>query len=44
MISLLMQDYGTAKHLEGLTKLGVTPIHRTSFEPVKSLVLGKKES
>lgn len=36
--------YGTAKHLEGITKLGVTPIHRTSFEPVKSLVLGKKES
>ena len=36
--------YGTAKHLEGLTKLGVTPIHRTSFEPVKSLVSGKKES
>ena len=36
--------YGTAKHLEGLKKLGVTPIHRTSFEPVKSLVLGEKES
>lgn len=36
--------YGTAKHLEGLTKLGVTPIHRTSFEPVKSLVSGEKES
>ncbi len=36
--------YGTVKHLEGLTKLGVTPIHRTSFEPVKSLVLGEKES
>ncbi|KYF32384.1 Ribonuclease HII [Streptococcus mitis] len=36
--------YGTAKHLEGLEKLGVTPIHRTSFEPVKSLVLGEKES
>ncbi|CAM1665060.1 ribonuclease HII [Streptococcus mitis] len=36
--------YGTAKHLEGLEKLGVTPIHRTSFEPVKSLVLSKKES
>ena len=36
--------YGTTKHLEGLTKLGVTPIHRTSFEPVKSLVLGEKES
>ncbi|MCW0998373.1 ribonuclease HII, partial [Streptococcus anginosus] len=23
---------------------GVTPIHRTSFEPVKSLVSGEKES
>ena len=34
--------YGTAKHLEVLTKLGVTPIHRTSFEPVKSLVSGEK--
>ena len=30
--------YGTAKHLEGLKKYGVTPIHRTSFEPIKSLV------
>lgn len=36
--------YGTPKHLDSLIKLGVTPIHRTSFEPVKSLVLGKKES
>ena len=29
--------YGTAKHLDGLQKLGVTPIHRRSFEPVKSM-------
>ncbi|MBX5325252.1 ribonuclease HII [Streptococcus cristatus] len=36
--------YGTAKHLDGLKKLGVTPIHRTSFEPVKSLVAEEKES
>ena len=36
--------YGTAKHLEGLDKLGVTPIHRTSFEPIKSLVSANKES
>ena len=36
--------YGTAKHLEGLEKLGVTPIHRTSFEPIKSLVATNKES
>ena len=35
--------YGTANHLEGLEKLGVTSIHRTSFEPVKSLVSGEKE-
>ena len=31
--------YGTAKHLEGLKKYGVTPIHRTSFEPIN----GKEE-
>ena len=30
--------YGTAKHLEGIEKHGVTPIHRTSFEPIKSFV------
>ena len=29
--------YGTAKHLAGLEQLGVTPIHRHSFEPVKSM-------
>ena len=30
--------YGTAKHLEGLENHGVTPIHRTSFEPIKTIV------
>ena len=29
--------YGTAKHLAGLEQLGVTPIHRRSFEPVKTM-------
>jgi len=29
--------YGMANHLAGLHKLGVTPIHRRSFEPVKSM-------
>ncbi|MFS8983210.1 ribonuclease HII [Streptococcus parasanguinis] len=29
--------YGTANHLAGLHKLGVTPIHRRLFEPVKSM-------
>lgn len=27
--------YGTAKHLAGLKQLGITPIHRLSFAPVK---------
>ena len=35
--------YGTAKHLDGLEKHGITPIHRTSFEPVKTLVASSKE-
>lgn len=30
--------YGTKGHLEGLRELGVTPIHRRSFEPIKSMV------
>lgn len=30
--------YGTKAHLEGLEKLGVTPIHRRSFEPIKSMI------
>ena len=29
--------YGTAKHLAGLDQLEVTPIHRRSFEPIKSM-------
>ena len=29
--------YGTANHLDGLDQLGATPIHRRSFEPVKSM-------
>ncbi len=29
--------YGTVNHLAGLHQLGVTPIHRRSFEPVKSM-------
>ncbi|BDD38669.1 ribonuclease HII [Streptococcus ruminantium] len=32
--------YGTAEHVESLNKLGITPIHRRSFEPIKSLVEG----
>ncbi|HFI0306107.1 TPA: ribonuclease HII [Streptococcus suis] len=31
--------YGTAEHLQGLAKHGVTPIHRQTFEPIKSMIL-----
>ena len=34
------KGYGTAEHIAALRTLGVTPIHRRSFEPVKSMVLG----
>ena len=30
--------YGTANHLKALRELGYTPIHRKSFEPIKSMV------
>jgi ribonuclease HII len=32
------KGYATRQHLEALTKWGPTPIHRRSFEPVKSMV------
>lgn len=30
--------YGTQKHLDALKNLGITPIHRKTFEPVKSML------
>lgn len=30
--------YGTKEHLEGLEKLGITPIHRKTFAPVKNYI------
>ena len=32
------KGYGTARHLEALQNLGVTPIHRTAFEPVRLIL------
>ena len=29
--------YGTMRHLQGLERNGVTPIHRKTFEPIKSM-------
>ena len=31
------KGYGTAQHMEALRKYGPCPIHRTSFEPIKSM-------
>lgn len=31
--------YGTKKHLEALDTLGITPIHRKTYEPVKTMLL-----
>ncbi|MBR3323923.1 ribonuclease HII [Candidatus Saccharibacteria bacterium] len=30
--------YGTAKHMAAISALGITPEHRKSFEPIKSMV------
>ena len=31
----------TARHREAIRTLGITPEHRRSFEPVKSMIAGK---
>lgn len=30
--------YGTAAHLKAISELGISPVHRKSFEPIKSMV------
>ena len=30
--------YGTAAHVEALARLGVSPVHRRTFEPIKSML------
>lgn len=30
--------YGTAKHIEAINKYGITPEHRKSFEPIRSMI------
>ena len=36
--------YGTAKHIAAIKSLGITPEHRKSFEPIKSMVGFKKQN
>jgi ribonuclease HII len=33
------KGYGTAKHQEAMLHYGISPIHRKSYAPVKSLIL-----
>ena len=33
------KGYGTADHISAIHQLGITPIHRKSFEPIKSMIL-----
>lgn len=33
------KGYGTSKHRQALMSYGITPIHRKSYEPMKSLIL-----
>lgn len=33
------KGYGTALHLRAIAEQGITPIHRRSYEPVKSMML-----
>ena len=37
------RGYGTKKHLEAIKKYGATPIHRRSYEPVKSMYSAQLE-
>ncbi len=32
------KGYGTKKHLEALDKYGITPLHRKTYEPVKTML------
>lgn len=34
--------YGTKNHMSAMESLGITPIHRTSFSPIKELLLYNK--
>lgn len=33
------KGYGTADHISAIHQLGINPIHRKSFEPIKSMIL-----
>jgi ribonuclease HII len=37
------KGYGTEMHLKALQKYGPCPLHRKTFEPVKSMLLQKNK-
>ena len=32
------KGYGTKKHIEAIEKYGILPIHRRTYEPIKSIL------
>jgi ribonuclease HII len=38
------KGYGTKEHLHALSLYGITPIHRKTFEPVKTMLLNNKKA
>jgi ribonuclease HII len=38
------KGYGTKKHIEAINSIGILPIHRKSFEPIKTLVDKEKNN
>ncbi len=36
------RGYGTKEHFEAIKKFGYTPLHRRSFDPVRSILAGKE--
>ena len=33
------KGYGTKNHLKALDEIGITPIHRKTYEPIKTMLL-----
>ena len=36
------KGYGTKSHMASINNYGITPLHRKSFEPVKSMIQESK--
>ena len=36
------QGYGTREHIEAIRKYGICPLHRKTFEPIRSMIINRK--